>query len=145
MDVFKFAKRWYYWLNNGKIPYSIKFKKEDINYKLDLFYENGNCHIQDINCIPTIKLSNYKYIFLFRKDSYRNEKNWVSLVNLIDEIDHIFEIEFVINTKKLNELVELKNPDKYLMYQKVKYDYHKKNEIVIIDIKHPKDIIHKKF
>ena len=34
MDVFKFAKRWYYWLNNGKIPYSIKFKKEDINYKL---------------------------------------------------------------------------------------------------------------
>ena len=145
MDVFKFAKRWYYWLNNGKIQYSIKFKKEDINYKLDLFYENGNCHIQDINCIPTIKLSNYKWIFLFQKDSYWNKNNWFSLVNLIDEIDHIFEIEFVINTKKLNELVELKNPDKYLMYQKVKYDYHKKNEIVIIDIKHPKDIIHKKF
>ena len=67
------------------------------------------------------------------------------MVNLIDEIDHIFEVEFVINTQKLNELVELKSPDKYLMYQKVKYDYHKKNEIVIIDIKHPKDIIHKKF
>ena len=145
MNVFKFEKRWYYWLNDGKIPYSIKFKKEDINYRLDLFFENNYSCIQNINCIPTIKLSNYKYIFLFRKDSYRNEKNWFSLLNLIDEIDHIFEVEFVINIKKLNEIVELKNPDKYLIYQKVQYNYHNKNEIAIIDLKQPQDIIFKEF
>ena len=70
----------------------------------------------------------------------------ICFTNLIDEIDNIFEIEYIIACGTLKKLLELEKQKYYLIYKGLrnKYNYFV-NNIIMFDPNFPENYIVKKF
>ena len=100
-----------------------------------------------IYCKFLKKLSDLKYIFQLNINGYdySNSNFWIIIVNLIDEVDNIYEVEYIIDCKKLNEMLELEKSQKYLFYKKGVYSCYKNNTIIIFDSISPYNVTYKDF
>ena len=135
--------------SNKKIGYSLKFKDKDLKKKIDIFYHKNYYYYnyyyeKRIDCKPIIKISDLKWIF--RLDDQYHRNYWICITNLVDEIDNIFEAEFIIDCGKLNKTLELEKQKYYLIYKGLrnKYNYFV-NNIIIFDPNFPENYIVKKF
>ena len=135
INLFEFEIVRYYNFENEKKSYFIKFKDEDLNNKIEIFAnKNRYC----IYCKPIIKLSDLKWIFQFNPERYFYDSEkpniWTCVVNLVDEIDNIFEIEYYIKCEGLNKILELEKLKKYLFYRKGGND---NNKIILFNSNYP--------
>ena len=139
INVFKFGIRSYFRDEIFKESYSIKFKDEDFDYKIDIF---SNICQNYLYCKPIVKLSDLKWVFqLYSKEYYSYKGNiWTCVVNLVDDIDHIYEIEYYIKCDELKEIFELERLNKYLFYKKGVYE---NNKIILFDTNYPYKTSHK--
>ena len=146
LEIFKFYSSINYGKNyydDYKKNYSLKFKNEDMKLKLKIFSED-----RWICSRFLIKLSDLKYIIHIYFPHYsKNEEhhNWIFIAKLIDEIDIIYELNFIVDSKDLKEIIELEKNNKYLLYENGEYTYYNNNKIIIFDLNSPCNIIHKDF
>ena len=71
-------------------------------------------------------------------------------VNLVDEIDNIFEVEYTVYCKNLNKILELEKSNKYLVYKKIKNRYYYddqtiENKMMIFGTNSHDEVIYKEF
>ena len=71
--------------------------------------------------------------------------NWIFIANLVDEIDIIYELDFIFDSKDLTEIIELEKKQKYLFYKIDKYSHLNNNKIIIFDSNSPYHIAQKYF
>ena len=148
LDVFKFESSisiYESYYDDYREFYSLKFKNKDLNIKLEIFSKKRWLDSQFL-----IKLSDLKYIIRIYYNNYfynsNNEyHNCVFIANLVDEIDIIYELDFIVDSEDLTEMIELEKSYKYLLYKIDKYYYKKNNKIIIFDLNTPYNITHKYF
>ena len=146
LEVFKFNSSIYGNMNyydDSKKFYYLKFKEKDINIKLEILSNASWC----INSKFLIKLSDLKYLIHIYFDYYYNNNyhNWIFIANLVDEIDIIYELDFIFDSKDLTEIIELEKKQKYLFYKIDKYSHLNNNKIIIFDSNSPYHIAQKYF
>ena len=146
LEVFKFNSSIYGNMNyydDSKKFYYLKFKEKDINIKLEILSNASWC----INSKFLIKLSDLKYLIHIYFDYYYNNDyhNWIFIANLVDEIDIIYELDFIFDSKDLTEIIELEKKQKYLFYKIDKYSHLNNNKIIIFDSNSPYHIAQKYF
>ena len=67
-------------------------------------------------------------------------KYWICFTNLVDEIDNIFEVEFIINCGILNKILELEKQKYYLIYKGIRHiTNHFVNNIIMFDPNFPEN------
>ena len=150
VNTFKFTEFDYYnWKKrNKKIVYSLKFQDKDLKNKINIFYDENYYYVNKrIDCKPIIKISDSKWVF--RLNNHFSYNYWICFTNLIDEIDNIFEIEYIIDCGILKKLLELEKQKYYLIYKNVNDENNYKNNylntIILFDPNFPENYIFKTF
>ena len=146
VNIFNFTDfEHYYWRNdNKKIAYSLKFQDKDLENKINIFYHKKHYYYHKIvDCIPIIKILDSKWVF--RLNNQFSYNYWICFANLINEVDNIFEIEYIIACGTLKKLLELEKQKYYLIYKKPNYENDYLNKIIMFDPNFPENYISKTF